>query len=139
MDKDFGVFVGDSFNTSKFVEILNRNGIEWEVLPSGHIRLDDEAFEEREVYPQLLPLRYLRGILSKQRILDFPVGSDGRNRTRSILQTPAETCPSPTNLSWAPRLGCAAWSDHGKEKRLRLWIGSPKNLELLPCCPVTLT
>jgi len=82
VDKDFGVYVGDSFNTSKFVEYLNRNGIEWSVLPSGHICLDDDAFEERaKLYPQLLPLRYLRGILSKQRILDFPVGSDGRNRT----------------------------------------------------------
>jgi hypothetical protein len=81
VDKDFGVYVGDSFNTSKFIEYLIRNNIEWPVLPSGHICLDDDTFDERsKSYPQLLPLRYLRGILSKQRILDFPVGSDGRNR-----------------------------------------------------------
>ena len=81
VDKDFDVYAGDSFNTNKFIEYLNRNDIEWPMLPSGHICLDDDAFEERaKVYPQLLPLRYLRGILSKQRILDFPVGCDGRNR-----------------------------------------------------------
>jgi DNA polymerase-1 len=108
VDKDFNAYIGDSFNTNKFVEYLNRNDIEWPMLPSGHICLDDDAFEERaKVYRQLLPLRYLRGILSKQRILDFPVGSDGRNRAymNPFWTVTGRNMPRPNEFI----LGAPAW------------------------------
>src|SRR6516162_5107487 len=108
VDKDFGVYVDGSFNTNKFVEYLNRYSIEWSDLPSGHICLDDDAFEERaKVYPQLLPLRYLRGILSKTRLLDFPVSSDGRNRAfmNPFWTVTGRNMPSPAEFI----LGAPAW------------------------------
>ncbi len=108
VDRDYGVYEGASFNTNKFVEYLTREGIEWPVLKSGTLRLDDEAFEERaRVYPQLLKLRYLRGILSKTRLLDFPVGSDGCNRAymNPFWTITGRNMPSPAQSI----LGAPSW------------------------------
>lgn len=108
VDKEFGVYVGDSFNTNKFIDYLNRHQIDWPILPSGHICLDDDAFEERaKVYPHLLPLRYLRGILSKARILEFPIGSDKRNRA---YMNPFWTVTG-RNMPWPSEsiLGAPTW------------------------------
>jgi hypothetical protein len=108
VDQDFGVYVNGSFNNTKFIEYLNRNGIAWPSTKSGQIRLDEETWEERsDAYPQLRPLRYLREFLTKQRLLDFPVGPDGRNRAymNPFWTVTGRNQPSPAKFI----LGAPSW------------------------------
>jgi DNA polymerase-1 len=56
--------------------------IHWPRHPSGALDTDDQTFRDMEgLYPQIGPLRELRYTLSKMRLNDLAVGTDGRNRT----------------------------------------------------------
>ena len=82
VDKDFGVYEGQTFKADRFAAYLTRNGIPWPHLDSGRLDLSDDTFREMaRAYPSLMPLRELRSSLSQMRLSDLAVGQDGRNRT----------------------------------------------------------
>ena len=81
VDRDFGVFAGQTFKRDRFAEWLNRHHILWPALNSGQLALDDETFRDAaRIHPQLEPLRQLRWTLSQMRLTEIAVGPDGRNR-----------------------------------------------------------
>jgi DNA polymerase-1 len=82
VDRDFGVFEGQSFKTDLFEAYLARNGIPWPRLESGKLALNDDVFRQQvKAHPKLAPLRELRHVLSELRLNSLAVGQDGRNRT----------------------------------------------------------
>lgn len=82
IDADYGVFEGRSFKADRFAEWLARNDIPWPRLPSGSLALDDDTFRDMaKAHPAVSPIRELRYALSKLRLAELAVGSDGRNRT----------------------------------------------------------
>ena len=81
IDQDFNVFEGKTFKRERFEEYLNYEGVSWPRLDTGIIDLKDETFRAMsKKYPKISPLRELRHSLSKMRLNEFPVGSDGRSR-----------------------------------------------------------
>jgi DNA polymerase-1 len=81
VDRDFGVYEGQTFKTAKFEKYLAQNGIPWVYLKSGALALDDDTFEDMvDIYRQLGPLRQLRKTLSQLKLSQLAVGPDGRNR-----------------------------------------------------------
>jgi len=81
VDKNYGVFEGESFRTKLFQEYLRKNNIPWPIKTSGLLDLSDDTFAEMAtIYPQLTELRELRVALSRMRLFEIPIGSDGRNR-----------------------------------------------------------
>jgi hypothetical protein len=81
VDQAYGVYEGGSFRQARFAEYLRLNGIPWERLPSGALMLDDTTFDEQaRGHPKLRALYELRATLSRLRLLDIPVGHDGRAR-----------------------------------------------------------
>ena len=66
---------------ARFAEFIERNRMSWPRLESGVLDEADETFREMEGrYPFIGPLRELRYSLSKLRLNDLKVGSDGRAR-----------------------------------------------------------
>jgi DNA polymerase-1 len=79
--RPYGVYDGRTFKANRFAEYLVQRNIAWPQLPSGRLDLSDETFKEMaQTYPELAPLRELRMTLSKLRLSDLAVGTDGRNR-----------------------------------------------------------
>jgi DNA polymerase I len=82
-----------SFNYKAFDAFLVREGLDalWRRTSSGRACLEDEYLElMAEVYPRLEPFRALRKTLSLLRVLNPPIGRDGRNRS-SIKPFSAKT------------------------------------------------
>lgn len=108
VDKDFDCYLGTTFKTDKFAKWLASRQIQWPLLESGHLKLDDETFKEMSVaYPELEPLRQLRKTISLLRLSELPVGRDGRNR---VLLSPfgsktGRNQPSNSRFIFGP----AAW------------------------------
>ncbi len=81
VDKDYGVYVGQTFKTALFEEWLSRKQLPWPRLPSGRLALDDDTFRQMaRAYPKVAPLRELRHALGTLRLNKLQVGKDGRNR-----------------------------------------------------------
>jgi DNA polymerase-1 len=81
IDQPFGVYEGKTFKSARFAEYLVRRHIAWPMLPSGVLDLADDTFKDMAcIHPELAPLRELRVTLSKLRLSNLAVGSDGRNR-----------------------------------------------------------
>ncbi len=81
VDKDFGVYDGRTFKSDRFAQYLENRGIAWPCLSSGKLCLDDKTFKDMcKLYPELNSLRELRNSLSRLRLSELAVGSDGRNR-----------------------------------------------------------
>ena len=81
IDVDYGVFDGRTFKAAKFAAWLERTGLAWPRLESGHLDLSDEAFREAaRAHPEVAPLRELRSAMSELRLNDLTVGRDNRNR-----------------------------------------------------------
>ena len=81
VDTKYGVYDGTTFKQDRFRKWLNENRIQWPLLQSGALNLDQDTFKlMANAYPKLAPLRELRNTLSNLRINDLAVGSDGRNR-----------------------------------------------------------
>jgi DNA polymerase I len=81
IDRDFGVFDGRTFKADRFAAWLAQAGIPWLRLESGKLDLSDDAFREMvRAHPAVAPLHELRVALSKMRLSELAVGSDGRNR-----------------------------------------------------------
>jgi hypothetical protein len=108
VDKDFNCYVGTTFKTERFERLLASKQIQWPLLESGHLKLDDETFKEMaNLYPELETLRQLRKTISQLRLSELPVGSDGRNR---VLLSPfgsktGRNQPSNSRFIFGP----AAW------------------------------
>jgi DNA polymerase I len=82
IDRDYHVYDGRSFRTSRWAAFLARNNIPWPRLETGQLDLDDDAFRQMaKSYPIVAPIRELRSSLADLRLNDLAVGCDGRNRT----------------------------------------------------------
>jgi DNA polymerase I len=86
-DQPYGVYEvdeqGPHFRIDRFAAYLRRNGMGWPMLADG-VTPDTKQGTFRDMtgrYPHLETLRELRYSLSKLRLNDLAVGSDGRNRT----------------------------------------------------------
>lgn len=81
IDADYGVFDGQTFKREKFEEYLIRAKIRWPRLETGVLDLSDDTFREMaKSHSEISPLRELRASLSKMRLYEMTVGTDGRNR-----------------------------------------------------------
>jgi hypothetical protein len=82
VDTTYGVFDGRTFKAQRWAQWLAAHNIPWPRLPTGELALDDETFKAMaQAYPVVNPIRELRASLSKMRLEQLVVGSDGRNRT----------------------------------------------------------
>jgi DNA polymerase-1 len=86
MDRPFGIYeIQDGkphWRKDRFEMYLRQNGMSWPRHESGALDETDQTFKEMEgKYPFIGPLRELRYSLSKLRLNDLQVGTDGRNRT----------------------------------------------------------
>jgi hypothetical protein len=86
LDQPFGIYqIEDGkphWRKERFADYVHRNRMSWPTYPDGALDERDQTFREMEgKYPQIGPLRELRYSLSKLRLNDLAVGSDGRNRT----------------------------------------------------------
>lgn len=108
VDREYGVYVGDSFNRKQFARWLTANRIPWPRLASGALALDQDTFKSQVgAYPVLAPLRQLTLTLAQMRTTGLTVGSDSRNRfwMRPLLSKTGRNQPS----SSANILGCPSW------------------------------
>ncbi len=81
VDDRFGVYEGRTFRPERWEVFLGREGIPWPRTPSGALALDDDTFREvARSHPAVALMRELRVSLSRVRLTDLAVGSDGRNR-----------------------------------------------------------
>lgn len=81
MDRDYGVYDGRTFKTSRWEDYLAAHDIPWPRLASGSLDLRDETFRDMgRAYPGIDPIRELRASLSGLRLSGLQVGDDGRNR-----------------------------------------------------------
>lgn len=81
VDKDYGVYDGQSFRRNRFEQFLVRHNIPWPRLDSGALALDDNTFRQQaKAYPIIALLRELRHTLGELRLNQLQVGRDGRNR-----------------------------------------------------------
>jgi hypothetical protein len=86
LDQPFGIYeIEDGkphWRKERFADYVRRNRMSWPTYPDGTLDETDQTFREMEgKYPHIGPLRELRYSLSKLRLNDLAVGSDGRNRT----------------------------------------------------------
>ncbi len=105
IDRDYGVYEGRTFKTSRWEDWLIRNNIPWPRLPSGALALDDEAFRQAaRDYPQVAPIRELRTSLSQLRLHELAVGLDGRNRCMlsAFGSKTGRNQPSNTRFAFGP-------------------------------------
>ena len=80
-DLHYGIYEGRTFKRDRFEAWLIRKNIPWPTLESGQMALDDDTFRQMaKVYPEVAPLKELRGVLSQMRLSNLTIGPDGRNR-----------------------------------------------------------
>jgi hypothetical protein len=85
LDRPFGIYEIENgqphWRKENFKAYLRRNGMSWPRYEDSTLDETDQTFREMEgKYPAIGPLRELRYSLSKLRLNDLQVGSDGRNR-----------------------------------------------------------
>ncbi|MEI8004497.1 MAG: DNA polymerase, partial [Methanothrix sp.] len=81
IDKDYGVFDGQTFKHDLWEKFIIENSIPWPRLESGRLDLSDDVFREiAKSHPQVAPIRELRVSLSQMRLSGLAVGGDRRNR-----------------------------------------------------------
>jgi hypothetical protein len=82
IDKDVGVYEGQTFKAERWAAYLTRKRIPWPRHNSGRLALDDDTFREMaRSYPaEIAPIRELRHALGQLRLNELAVGSHGRNR-----------------------------------------------------------
>lgn len=82
VDAAYGVFDGSHFVQSRFAAYLAARKIPWPATPSGRLSLSDDTFRaQAALHPEIQPLRELLTTLSRLKLFNLHVGSDGRNRT----------------------------------------------------------
>jgi hypothetical protein len=86
MDRPFGIYEIDEkgvphWRKENFANFVRRNGMAWPRYENGTLDETDQTFRDMAgKYPVIEPLRELRYSVSKLRLNDLQVGSDGRNR-----------------------------------------------------------
>jgi hypothetical protein len=85
LDRPFGIYEivngQPHWRKENFKAYVRRMGMSWPRREDGALDEDDQTFREMEgKYPAIGPLRELRYSLSKLRLNDLQIGSDGRNR-----------------------------------------------------------
>ncbi len=108
VDSDYGVYDGRTFKADRMAQYVSCNEIPWPRLESGKLALDDETFKAMATaYPQIEPLRQLRGSLSQMRLSDLSVGIDDRNRCMTSPYRARTSRNQPSNSDFI--LGPAVW------------------------------
>jgi len=105
VDKDFGVYDGESFSLARFERYLAVRGIAWPRTPSGRLELREDTFRSlARRHPELNPLRELRATAERLKLFDLAVGPDGRNRTLlgAFGSKTGRNQPSNTRLVFGP-------------------------------------
>jgi DNA polymerase family A len=78
---EYGIWEGKSFREHRFADWLTTHKVPWPHLESGHLDLAEETFRiMSRSYPAVTPIYEMRKDLSKLRLNELAVGSDGRNR-----------------------------------------------------------
>lgn len=108
LDHGIGLFDGLTFREERFAAWLEQQGVPWPRHPSGRLALDDNTFKEMSrLFAVVRPVKDLRHVLSKMRLEDLSVGSDGRNRTLlSAFASKTSRC-QPSNSRYI--FGAASW------------------------------
>jgi DNA polymerase I len=86
LDAPFGIYEFEDgkphWRKHRWANYVKRHGMAWPTYADGTLDERDQTFREMEGrYPQIGPLRELRYSLSKLRLNDLAVGTDGRSRT----------------------------------------------------------
>ena len=106
----------------RFAEFIKRNNMSWPKLESGVFDETDQTFREMGgKYQFIEPLRELRYSLSKLKLNDLQVGSDGRNRTLLSPYGTKTARNTPGNSKYV--FGPAKW--------IRFLIAPPPGLGLI--------
>jgi hypothetical protein len=83
-NRAYGVWQGQTFKEDRWEEYISRQGWPWPRLKSGRPSLHRDTFKcMAERFPEVEPVRALRGLLSQLRHFELPVGADGRTRCGS--------------------------------------------------------
>ncbi len=108
IDKNYGIYEGRTFKSGRWAAWLTASGIPWPLLPSGDLALDDDTFREMaRSFPAVAPIRELRTTLSQLRLLELPVGFDGRNRCMLSAFSSKTSRNQPSNAKFI--FGPSAW------------------------------
>lgn len=108
IDKDYGIYEGQSFKADRWAAWLTTNDIPWPRLPTGGLALDDDTFREMaRTYPAVAPVRELRTTLAQLRLNELAVGTDGRNRTMLSAFGSKTSRNQPSNSKFI--FGPSAW------------------------------
>jgi len=126
VDRPFGIYEiangKPHWRKENFKAYLQRNGMSWPQYENGMLDETDQTFREMAgKYPFIEPLRELRYSLSKLRLNDLQVGSDGRNRTLLGAYGTKTARNAPSNSKYV--FGPAKW--------LRFLITPPPGLVLI--------
>jgi len=77
VDRNYGVYVGGSFNESHFHRYVQNKQIDWPLTESGACKRDKETFKMMSlIFPEFYPLGQLRKTLSSLHKFSLPVGND---------------------------------------------------------------
>jgi DNA polymerase-1 len=108
VDGDYGVYEDRTFKIDRMEQFVRRKQLPWPRLESGKLALDDDTFRVMaSAYPQIEPLRQLRGSLSQMRLSDLPVGIDDRNRCMLSAFRARTGRNQPSNSNFI--FGAASW------------------------------
>jgi hypothetical protein len=126
MDAPFGIYEFEDgkphWRKQRFADYVKRRGMSWPAYADGSLDERDQTFREMEgLYPQIGPLRELRYSLSKLRLNDIQVGTDGRNRTLLGPYGSKTARNQPSNAKFI--FGPAKW--------IRFWITPPPGRVLI--------
>ena len=130
VDGVYHVYDGRRFKQDRFARWLHDHAIQWPILDSGRLALDDDTFRTMaRAYPQVAPLQELRVTMGQMRLLNLSVGVDGRNRcllsafaSRSSRNQPSNTRFAFGTATWlrgliSPESGCAlAYVDYSQQE-----------------------
>jgi hypothetical protein len=102
----YGVYQDGHWSDRRFLAYLERQGIPWpRTTRTGRMELSDDAFREvAAAFPELEPLRRLRGHLAGLRLEKLAVGADGRNRAslKPFWTYTGRNQPSPDEYVFGP-------------------------------------
>jgi len=121
LDAPFGIYEFDAdgvphWRKERFKAFVQRNRMSWPAYDNGTLDETDQTFREMAArYPFIEPLRELRYSLSKLKLNDLQVGSDGRNRALLGAYGTKTARNAPSNSKFV--FGPAKW--------IRFLIGSP--------------
>jgi DNA polymerase I len=127
MDQPFGIYEFDAdgqphWRRERFKAYTQINRMGWPAYADGLLDETDQTFREMAgKYPFIEPLRELRYSLSKLRLNDLQVGSDGRNRALLGAYGTKTARNAPSNSEFV--FGPAKW--------IRFLIAPPSGLALV--------